>query len=207
MPLPPPEDAQLFQQLLIAAHLETDPRWQQLAAQPDAVHGLVSDVGSLATQRNLQAEAGPSVQFVVGRHVFNLRPLVWPAVVAVLVHVTVVAMPALESPLLYWVDAADLLKELGSVYRSLSDDEIDVFGAVAALHADRELRRGLTNPDAHATLAGVTAWFPANDYEAPPGIPAILHSLVHKGALLADELEGGQSLYRPTFLGKKEDHG
>lgn len=202
---PSPDDLPLFQQLLDAAHLNSDPRWRQLAADPQAVHDLVAAATGLAAQPKLQAEPGAAVQFVVGHRVFNLRPLVWPAVVAALVHVTVIVAPALESPLLNVVDAVEVLRELGDVYRTLDDDEVDVFGAAADLYAGSKRHPELTNPDAYPTAAGVTAWFLSHGYEPPDDIPGALHSLVHKGALLADEMHGGQSLYRPTFLGKKRD--
>ena len=60
---------------------------------------------------------------------------------------------------------------------------------------------------ARATASGVRAWFERKDYEAPSDIDGTLASLVKKGALLGDTLADGQTLYSPTFLGKKEHHG
>lgn len=200
------EDQQLFEQLMEWSGLAGDPNWQAIAVQPEAHARVVNAVKDLAALPNVQAEAGAPVQFVYKKHVFNLRPLVKTTVVAALVKTSILISPGLESPLLHVLEAIHFLEELGSIYRTLTDDEVDVFGAVVELYSDSELRRGISNPDAHPTAAGVTAWFAGKGYEAPPNVEELLQSLVKKGALLDESLATGSVLYAPTFLGKKKQH-
>lgn len=98
------------------------------------------------------------------------------AVSAILVKTAVLMAPGLESPLLEALEAIHFLEEAGEIYRKLTDDEVDVFGAVVELHTVSELRRGLSNPDAHPTAAGVATWFTAKGFEAPPDLAGLLHS-------------------------------
>lgn len=203
---PPSEEQQLFEQLTEWSGLAGDPQWQAIAASPDARAQLVAAVKELAALPNVQAETGAPVQFVYKKHVFNLRPLVKTTVSAILVKAAVLLAPGLESPLLEVMEALHFLEEAGEIYRKLTDDEVDVFGAVVDLHTVSELRRALSNPDDHPTAAGVAAWFTAKGFEAPSDLAGLLNSLVKKGALQGDPLADGAVLYSPTFLGKKKQH-
>ncbi|WP_321474280.1 hypothetical protein [uncultured Paludibaculum sp.] len=203
----PSEDRELFDQLMEWSGLGEDPRWQTIADQPETRARIVAAVKQIAELPNVQAEQGVPVQFVYKKHVFNLRPLVVPVVVSIFVQATLFVAPGLDSALIPVLEAIDYAEKVREVYRVLTDDEVDVFGAVADLHKESELQRGLTNPGAHATAFGVRAWFERKDYEAPSDIDGTLASLVKKGALLGDTLADGQTLYSPTFLGKKEHHG
>ncbi|MBN9657513.1 MAG: hypothetical protein J0H49_05010 [Acidobacteria bacterium] len=200
------EDQQLFEQLMEWSGLSAEPNWQAIAAQPAARAQIVNAVKQLAALPNAQAETGAPVQFVLSKHVFNLRPLVKTAVIAVLVKTSILISPGLESPLLHVLEAIHFLEDLHGVYQQLSDDEVDVFGATVELYSESELRRGISDPAAHPTAAGVTAWFAAKGYEAPPNVDRLLESLVKKGALLGETLPDGSVLYEPTFLGRKKQH-
>ncbi|MGC4055995.1 MAG: hypothetical protein QM757_44880 [Paludibaculum sp.] len=200
------EDQQLFEQLMEWSGLSGDPNWQAIATQPAARAQIVNAVKELAALPNAQAETGAPVQFVFRKHVFNLRPLVQHAVVAVLVKTSILISPGLESPLLHVLEAIHLLEDLHGVYKHLSDDEVDVFGATVELYSESELRHGISDPTAHPTAAGVTAWFVAKGFEAPPDVGLLLESLVKKGALLSEKLPDGSELYEPTFLGRKKQH-
>jgi len=198
------EDQELFGQLLKWADLSQDPRWQAIA--PEDRDKIVNAIKEIAALPVTQAEVGAPVQFVCKKRVFNLRPLVLPAVVAILVKATVIIVPGLDSALLPLLDLLGFAEKAREVYEKLNDDEVDVFGAIAELYTESELRHSITDPNAHPTAKGVKEWFVTKGFQAPEDIDGILQSLAKKGALLDEQSVGEQILYSPTFLGRKKKH-
>src|SRR5581483_12425786 len=97
------EDNDLYEQLLDWAGLNHDEHWRTLA--PSERAKVVSAIKRIASIPIAQVESGAEIQTVVGKRVFNLRPLVVPVVVAILVQAAVIIRPEWESPLLRVLDA------------------------------------------------------------------------------------------------------
>jgi hypothetical protein len=202
---PDSKDEQLFRQLLEWAQLTDHSYWRNIAPEDKA--RIVTAVEEIATLPDVQAEQGAAPQFVLmGKYVFNLRPLAVPAVIAILVEITVAVIPVAASPLLPVLDALHFAKELHEGYRKLKPDEIEVFNAVAALYAKAKRNPVVTDPHAHPTKTGVRMWLVEQGYQVPANLDAIFVSLEKKGAIEATPLPGGESLYSLTFLGKKREH-
>jgi hypothetical protein len=201
------EEQQLFDQLVEWVKSSTDPKCQAISLQPEDRDRIVNAIKEIASIPIAQAEEGARVQFVVkNKYVFNLRPMVVPAVVAILVKATVIVVPGLDSALLPVLDALNFAEKARDVYKKLTDDEVDVFGAVSDLYTAGEICHSVTNPYAHPTADGVKHWFAQKRYQAPQDIDGILRSLIQKGALIGHQLAEGQTLYAPTFLGKEKKH-
>jgi len=202
---PDSEDDQLFGQLLEWAGLTDHEYW--LSLTPENKARIVAAVKEIAALPEVQAEQGAAPQFVFkNKHVFNLRPLAVPAVIAIFVEITVASIPAMASPLLPILDAVHFAEKLGEGYRKLRPDEIEVFNAVAALYTKAQRNPSVTDPNAHPTKTGVRTWFADEGYQVPANIDAILVSLEKKGAVDVKPLPGGETLYSLTFLGRKKKH-
>jgi hypothetical protein len=190
----------LVLELFALAGVDHDARWQRIAKDPEAVHKLAAGIAAVAALPIVQADAGGAVPLVYKNHVINIRPFVIPVLVAAVVHVAITIAPSLESALIPWLDIVDFLEKAGEVYRHLDDDEVDVFGAVAALWTISKRAPSVTDPSLHPTADGIGRWFLNKGYEAPPNVDAILESLRKKGAVSVED-----GLYRPSFLGARRD--
>ena len=134
------EEQQLFDQLVEWVKSSTDPKCQAISLQPEDRDRIVNAIKEIASIPIAQAEEGARVQFVVkNKYVFNLRPMVVPAVVAILVKATVIVVPGLDSALLPVLDALNFAEKARDVYKKLTDDEVDVFGAVSDLYTAGEI--------------------------------------------------------------------
>jgi hypothetical protein len=185
------------------AQASGDQRWTDESQHPTERAKIVAALDEIAELPIAGYEDAATVSFVVGKHVINIRPVIYPTVVLMLMHAAVAVAPGLESPLLLAGDIAAYAEKLGKLYRKLSPDQVDVFGAVSDLYRMSKWP-SVTNPNAHPTLHGVEAWFQTKKIEPPTAkIEEVLRSLVDAGAL-ESEGDGVDAVYKPTFLGKKE---
>jgi hypothetical protein len=191
-------DRQLLQSLFESAGV--DERWQAVVESPEACEKITNELKALAAMPIVRAEQDEVTSFIYKSHIINLRALVWPVLVASVVHVAVTVAPAMDSALLPWLDVAALLEKVRTIYRHLNDDEVDVFGAISALYTMSERSLSVVDPNLHPTARGVRNWFTREGYESPPDTDGILKSLVEKGALIKSG-----DLYTPSFLGASRE--
>lgn len=187
-------------QLFELAGVNQDARWHTVAENPEAVQRLEDSLAAIAALEATQADTGETVPFVYKSHVINFRPFVVPVLVAAVVHVAVTVAPSLDSALIPWLDIVAFLEKAGELYRHLDDDEVDVFGAVAALWTLSARYSSVTDPGMHPTVEGVGRWFLSKGFEPPPNVKNVLESLEKKGAVVSEN-----GLYRPSFLGSRGD--
>jgi hypothetical protein len=206
----PGEVQELFEQLIGLAGPEEREAWKRAGTDPVDQEKLVAAIRQIADVLIVQGEVGAAVQFVHKKHVFNLRPLAWPTVILIVEKAVVAIAPGLDSALLPFIDLAAYAEKAREVFRRLDDDEVDVFGVVCDLNRNSSVAPSVVNPDAHPTVAGVTAYLISKKFELTETITSnyienLLESLVKKGALLRVGGKMGVILFEPTFLGKKGD--
>jgi hypothetical protein len=172
-------------------------QWRKVITNKEATDNISRVLDQIVALPQVQRPS--AVPLTVGRHVINVRPLVIPALVAAVVNIAVAVSPNLESPILPWLDLVAVLERLNHIYKSLDDDEVDVFGAVAGLSRSSDLSPSVTNPASFPSVEGIQTWFRNQGYQAPNNLELIVRSLKEKGAI--QEHEG---LYHPSFLGKGE---
>ena len=204
----PSEVQELFDQLVGLVGPAEGESLLRAGTDPVVPEKFVTAIKQIAEIPIVQTEGGAAVQFVLKKHVFNVRPLVWPTLVLIVEKVAVAIAPGLESALLPFIDLAAYAETAGEIYRRLTDDEVDVFGAVCDLNRTSAFAPSVVDRNAHPTPDGVMAYLVSKKFELSEPITlnyiqGLLDSLVKKGGLIKIEGKLDVTLYEPTFLGKK----